>query len=68
MIINIGVAWMIQRWIKKKNYRQRHAKVCDTPHSDARPAAKRIKQNPWQIYMKEFGSSTGMLTEIYCDF
>ena len=46
--------------MKKKNYRSKHAEY----PAEVVPAAKRRKLTPWQVHMKDFGSSDGISNEL----
>ena len=48
----------MQRWIKKKKYRLKHAKRPDVEELHL-PVQKKVKITPWQKFMKEFGESEG---------
>ena len=45
---------------KEKNYRKRHAKHPPDTHNII-PKAKRVKITPWQVFMKDFGDSAGII-------
>ena len=50
------LSYSFQRWIKKKNYRRKHAKSVE---GTVYHTAKKSKPTPWQVFQKEYGASEG---------
>ena len=51
---------LLQRWIKKKNYRQKHVKPMRAP------ILKKKKVTPWQHFMADFGKTQGCV--LHCTY